>query len=59
MLERSLKNVIKDLSQVFPVLLLTGSRQIGKTTLLESCANKNHTRIFDFLKDFWYYIILD
>ena len=40
MLERSLKNVIEDLSQMFPVLLLTGSRQIGKTTLLESCANE-------------------
>ena len=45
MLERSLKNVIEDLSQSFPVLLLTGSRQIGKTTLLESCANENRAYV--------------
>ena len=45
MLKRSLKNIIENLSQAFPVLLLTGSRQIGKTTLLESCANENRAYI--------------
>ena len=44
-LKRSLKNIIENLSQAFPVLLLTGSRQIGKTTLLESCANENRTYV--------------
>jgi predicted AAA+ superfamily ATPase len=33
MLERTLKKVIENLSQSFPVLLLTGPRRIGKTTL--------------------------
>jgi len=45
MLERSLKYVIEDLSSSFPVLLLTGPRQIGKTTLLESCADETRSYI--------------
>ena len=45
MLERSLKHVIEDLSASFPVLLLTGPRQIGKTTLLESCADETRSYI--------------
>ena len=45
MLERSLKHVIEDLSSSFPVLLLTGPRQIGKTTLLESCADETRSYI--------------
>ncbi len=45
MLKRSLKNIIEDLSQAFPILLLTGSRQIGKTTLLELCAKENRAYV--------------
>lgn len=45
MLERSLKNVIENLSQAFPVLLLTGSRQIGKTTLLKSCSTSKRSYV--------------
>ena len=45
MLDRSLKNVIEDLSQAFPVLLVTGARQIGKTTLLKSCANDTRSYV--------------
>ena len=45
MLERTLKTVVEDLSRSFPVLLLTGPRQIGKTTLLESCANENRSYV--------------
>jgi predicted AAA+ superfamily ATPase len=41
MLERTLKNVIESVSQSFPVLLLTGPRQVGKTTLLASCKSEN------------------
>ncbi|GHV11903.1 ATPase [Spirochaetia bacterium] len=39
MLERTMKKVIEQTSKSFPVLLLTGQRQIGKTTLLESMAS--------------------
>lgn len=42
MLRRSLAKVIKQASKSFPVLLLTGSRQVGKTTLLEMCAGKKY-----------------
>ncbi|MEZ5478680.1 MAG: ATP-binding protein [Thiolinea sp.] len=35
---RTLKPTIAQVSQSFPVLLLTGARQVGKTTLLEHCA---------------------
>jgi predicted AAA+ superfamily ATPase len=45
MLERTLKNVIESVSQSFPVLLLTGPRQVGKTTLLESCASQNRSYV--------------
>lgn len=38
MLTRTLQATIRQASSVFPVLLLTGARQVGKTTLLESCA---------------------
>lgn len=38
MLPRTLETTIRLASQVFPVLLLTGARQVGKTTLLETCA---------------------
>ena len=45
MFERSLAKVIRDISSSFPVLLLTGSRQVGKTTLLEACAEKNRSYV--------------
>jgi predicted AAA+ superfamily ATPase len=32
---RALSHVIKNISETFPVLLVTGPRQVGKTTLLE------------------------
>jgi predicted AAA+ superfamily ATPase len=38
MYERTLKKLILDVSESFPVLLVTGPRQVGKTTLLEMCA---------------------
>ena len=41
MLKRTLEKAIEDLSSVFPVLFVTGPRQVGKTTLLKSCADKN------------------
>lgn len=38
--KRTLTATIKQVSSTFPVLLLTGPRQIGKTTLLEDCTEK-------------------
>lgn len=40
MYSRTMEKVIHQASNSFPVLLLTGPRQVGKTTLLEMCANK-------------------
>ena len=36
-IKRTITKTIKNLSDNFPVLLLTGPRQVGKTTLLEDC----------------------
>ncbi|MBN2689683.1 MAG: ATP-binding protein [Gammaproteobacteria bacterium] len=38
MYQRTMLNTIKEISEVFPALLVTGPRQVGKTTLLEICA---------------------
>lgn len=38
--QRTLTKSIKEISKSFPVLLLTGPRQVGKTTLLEICATE-------------------
>ena len=40
MFKRSIKNSIETASQFFPVVLLTGPRQIGKSTLLENLASE-------------------
>ena len=41
MLQRSLAKTIKQINATFPVLLLTGPRQVGKITLLDMCAAKS------------------
>ncbi len=41
MLKRNLENYIDKLSAFYPVLLLTGPRQTGKTTLLKMCSNES------------------
>ncbi len=38
---RTMKKTIEQVSKSFPVVLITGPRQVGKTTLLEMVANKN------------------
>lgn len=38
MYERTLRQTIHTVSESFPVLMLTGPRQVGKTTLLEMCS---------------------
>lgn len=40
--KRTLAATIKQVSSTFPVLLLTGPRQVGKTTLLGECATKKY-----------------
>ena len=37
MIHRALKNTIESVSRTFPILMITGPRQVGKTTLLEMC----------------------
>jgi predicted AAA+ superfamily ATPase len=39
MLERTLSKTIESVSKEFPVILLTGPRQVGKTTLLKNLSN--------------------
>jgi len=41
MIERTITSVIEEFSKSFRVLLLTGQRQVGKTTLLEKLAKKS------------------
>ena len=43
--ERTLKKAITHISKGFPVLLLAGPRQVGKTTLLRSLCNSKRTYI--------------
>jgi len=38
MIERTLEQTIREVTAHFPVLLVTGPRQVGKTTLLQMCA---------------------
>jgi predicted AAA+ superfamily ATPase len=40
-IKRALESVIKEMSNTFPVVLVTGPRQVGKTTLLASIAEDN------------------
>jgi len=39
--ERTIENTLKSISESFPVLLLTGPRQVGKSTLLAKMASSN------------------
>jgi predicted AAA+ superfamily ATPase len=41
MYKRTLKDTIIRTSKTFPVVMITGPRQVGKTTLFESCAEKD------------------
>ena len=40
-IKRALESVVKEVSNTYPVLLVTGPRQIGKTTLLEHVADND------------------
>lgn len=41
-IKRTLAKTIDRASQIFPIILLTGPRQVGKTTLLETCASDSN-----------------
>lgn len=43
--ERTIKDTIKNVSKTFPVLLLTGPRQVGKTTILESMMEPERKKV--------------
>lgn len=45
MYQRTLDNIIKKVNDNFPVLLVTGPRQAGKTTLLEMCAERDRNYV--------------
>ena len=49
MYERTLSRTVERITRNFPVLLLTGPRQVGKTTLLEMCSrgNRNYVSLDD------------
>jgi hypothetical protein len=44
-IKRTLAHTIEQASTTFPILLLTGPRQVGKTTLLEACANSKYNYV--------------
>lgn len=48
-IKRALSKVIKEVSATYPVLMLSGPRQVGKTTLLEhlSDSNRNYVSLDD------------
>ena len=45
MYQRTLAGIIKEISCSFPVLLVTGPRQVGKTTLLEMCSEEDRNYV--------------
>lgn len=49
-IKRAIKKTLLNASQTFPVVLLTGPRQVGKTTLLENCAEpeRNYVSLDDY-----------
>ena len=45
MFQRTLSKTIKETDASFPVLLVTGPRQVGKITLLEMCADERRSYV--------------
>jgi len=44
-IQRTLENAIKQASNFFPIVLVTGPRQVGKTTIFENCESGNRNYI--------------
>ena len=43
--KRALERYIQKISKQLPILLVTGARQVGKTTLLRHCADKKRAYV--------------
>ena len=43
--QRTIESTIKNISETFPVLLVTGPRQVGKTTILENMIEPNRKKV--------------
>ena len=43
--ERTIEKTVRSISDTFPVLLVTGPRQVGKSTLLERMAEPERKRV--------------
>lgn len=43
--QRTIENTVRNVSSTFPVLLLTGPRQVGKSTMLERMAEPVRKRV--------------
>jgi predicted AAA+ superfamily ATPase len=43
--ERTLKQTLQSISETFPILMLTGPRQVGKTTLLTKMAEPSRAYV--------------
>ena len=43
-IKRAVEDTIARVSKMFPVLLVTGSRQVGKTTLLQRMAEAQQSK---------------
>ena len=43
--KRTLSESLKNTSKTFPVVFITGPRQVGKTTLLEHCSSEDRTYV--------------
>lgn len=48
-IKRAIENTLKNISETFPVVLITGPRQVGKTTVLEQIKedNRNYVTLDD------------
>ena len=42
---RSLEKVVMEVTQEYPVVLVTGPRQVGKTTMLQKLMGRDRTRL--------------
>ena len=45
MYQRTMAHIIRQVNDSFPVLLVAGPRQIGKTTLLEMCTDDDRNYV--------------
>lgn len=44
-IKRTIEKSIKEINKFFPVILVTGARQVGKTTVLQNCEKKKRTYV--------------